>query len=123
MLSEQYDTRVQSDGKVDLAINNGALLSNQQAGNQQAGNQQGTLDSETPSSPLSLAREYVPLQLDGFFELKRHRPLRLQKKLYEFFTAPITKFWADSVSNHNLKHVPPLYFMRPFSCSWLICSS
>lgn len=27
-----------------------------------------------------------------------HRPLRLKKKFYEFYTAPITKFWADSVS-------------------------
>lgn len=32
-------------------------------------------------------------------EDKRMRPLRLRKKIYEFFTAPITKFWADSVSN------------------------
>lgn len=31
-------------------------------------------------------------------EDKRMRPLRLRKKIYEFFTAPITKFWADSVS-------------------------
>lgn len=31
-------------------------------------------------------------------EEKRMRPLRLRKKIYEFFTAPITKFWADSVS-------------------------
>lgn len=27
-----------------------------------------------------------------------HRSLRLKKKFYEFYTAPITKFWADSVS-------------------------
>ncbi|XP_050674571.1 transient receptor potential cation channel trpm isoform X4 [Leptidea sinapis] len=26
------------------------------------------------------------------------RPLRLRKKIYEFFTAPITKFWADSIA-------------------------
>lgn len=32
-------------------------------------------------------------------EDKRMRPLRLRKKIYEFFTAPITKFWADSVSD------------------------
>ncbi|XP_075981587.1 transient receptor potential cation channel, subfamily M isoform X3 [Anticarsia gemmatalis] len=29
---------------------------------------------------------------------KRMRPLRLRKKIYEFFTAPITKFWADSIA-------------------------
>lgn len=26
-----------------------------------------------------------------------HRPLKLKKKFSEFYTAPITKFWADSV--------------------------
>ncbi|XP_037295339.1 transient receptor potential cation channel trpm isoform X6 [Manduca sexta] len=31
-------------------------------------------------------------------EIKRMRPLRLRKKIYEFFTAPITKFWADSIA-------------------------
>ncbi|XP_065168332.1 transient receptor potential cation channel trpm isoform X4 [Atheta coriaria] len=29
---------------------------------------------------------------------KRTRPLKLKKKIYEFFTAPITKFWANSIS-------------------------
>ncbi|XP_017773710.1 PREDICTED: transient receptor potential cation channel trpm isoform X3 [Nicrophorus vespilloides] len=29
---------------------------------------------------------------------KRTRPLKLKKKVYEFFTAPITKFWANSIS-------------------------
>lgn len=33
----------------------------------------------------------------NFAEVKRHRPLRLKRKLYEFYTAPITKFWAHSV--------------------------
>jgi transient receptor potential cation channel subfamily M member 3 len=33
-----------------------------------------------------------------FFDIKTHRPLRLSKKLEEFYTAPITKFWAHSVS-------------------------
>ncbi|XP_050551119.1 transient receptor potential cation channel trpm isoform X12 [Spodoptera frugiperda] len=31
-------------------------------------------------------------------EDKMMRPLRLKKKIYEFFTAPITKFWADSIA-------------------------
>ncbi|XP_045452338.1 transient receptor potential cation channel trpm [Melitaea cinxia] len=31
-------------------------------------------------------------------EDKRPRPLRLRKKIYEFFTAPVTKFWADSIA-------------------------
>lgn len=41
------------------------------------------------------------IQLAGiieFYELKHSRPLRLKKKLYEFYFAPITKFWANSVS-------------------------
>ncbi|KAK9681017.1 Ion transport protein [Popillia japonica] len=28
----------------------------------------------------------------------RSRPLKVKKKLYEFFTAPITKFWANSIA-------------------------
>lgn len=37
-------------------------------------------------------------QLSHDFEIRHHQPLRLKKKIYEFYTAPITKFWADSVS-------------------------
>lgn len=36
-------------------------------------------------------------QLSHEFEIRQHQPLRLKKKIYEFYTAPITKFWADSV--------------------------
>ncbi|XP_058976329.1 transient receptor potential cation channel trpm-like isoform X3 [Musca domestica] len=32
------------------------------------------------------------------YEIKQHQPLRLKKKVYEFYTAPITKFWADSIA-------------------------
>uniref|UniRef100_A0A336KEI0 CSON007033 protein n=1 Tax=Culicoides sonorensis TaxID=179676 RepID=A0A336KEI0_CULSO len=31
-------------------------------------------------------------------EMRQHRPLKLKKKLSEFYTAPITKFWADSMA-------------------------
>lgn len=37
------------------------------------------------------------LQISYDYDVKQHRPLRLKKKVYEFYTAPITKFWADSV--------------------------
>lgn len=33
-----------------------------------------------------------------YYDVKPARPLRLKKKLYEFYTAPITKFWANAVS-------------------------
>jgi transient receptor potential cation channel subfamily M protein 3 len=36
-----------------------------------------------------------------YFEVKSSRPLRLKKKLYEFYTAPITKFWGHSVSDRS----------------------
>lgn len=36
-------------------------------------------------------------QLSHEVEIRHHQPLRLKKKIYEFYTAPITKFWADSV--------------------------
>ncbi|CAO1309963.1 unnamed protein product [Diamesa hyperborea] len=38
--------------------------------------------------------QYNPYDEDA----KQHRPLRLKKKFYEFYTAPITKFWADSMA-------------------------
>ncbi|XP_055320176.1 transient receptor potential cation channel trpm isoform X6 [Sitodiplosis mosellana] len=37
-------------------------------------------------------------QLSHDFEIRHHQPLRLKKKIYEFYTAPITKFWADSIA-------------------------
>ena len=37
--------------------------------------------------------------LSDYYENKTNRQLKLKKKLYEFYTAPITKFWANAVSN------------------------
>jgi transient receptor potential cation channel subfamily M protein 3 len=37
--------------------------------------------------------------LSEYYDSKSSRPLRLKKKLYEFYTAPITKFWANAVSS------------------------
>lgn len=34
----------------------------------------------------------------SMYDLKRHRPLPLRRKIFEFYTAPITKFLANSVS-------------------------
>ncbi|XP_055607349.1 transient receptor potential cation channel trpm isoform X8 [Uranotaenia lowii] len=31
-------------------------------------------------------------------DIRHQRPLKLKKKFYEFYTAPITKFWADSMA-------------------------
>lgn len=36
-----------------------------------------------------------------YYDVKAARPLRMKKKLYEFYTAPIAKFWAHSVSTHT----------------------
>lgn len=33
-----------------------------------------------------------------YYDIKNSRPLRLRKKLYEFYTAPITKFWANAIA-------------------------
>uniref|UniRef100_A0A1B6CRP1 Ion transport domain-containing protein n=2 Tax=Clastoptera arizonana TaxID=38151 RepID=A0A1B6CRP1_9HEMI len=41
--------------------------------------------------------QFFPLPLD-YYELKHNRPLRLKRKLYEFYSAPITKFWANSIA-------------------------
>ncbi|XP_059478668.1 transient receptor potential cation channel trpm isoform X6 [Neocloeon triangulifer] len=45
----------------------------------------------------SICSEHSPPPLE-FFDIKTHRPLRLSKKLEEFYTAPITKFWAHSIA-------------------------
>nr|CAD7576732.1 unnamed protein product [Timema californicum] len=37
------------------------------------------------------------LPLD-YYDVKTNRPLRVKKKFYEFYTAPITKFWGDSIA-------------------------
>lgn len=34
----------------------------------------------------------------SIFDLKRQRPLPLRRKIIEFYTAPITKFLANSVN-------------------------
>ncbi|KAH8323695.1 hypothetical protein KR067_012199, partial [Drosophila pandora] len=47
----------------------------------------------TDSDPAQF-REFF--NLSEYNEVKQHQPLRLKKKFYEFYTAPITKFWADS---------------------------
>ncbi|RZF33234.1 hypothetical protein LSTR_LSTR012995 [Laodelphax striatellus] len=41
--------------------------------------------------------QFFPVPLD-YFEIKHNRPLRLKRKLYEFYSAPITKFWANSIA-------------------------
>lgn len=57
-------------------------------------------------------------QLSYDFEIRHHRPLRLKKKIYEFYTAPITKFWADSVSGENEHKNIYLYFSLHIATSF-----
>lgn len=49
------------------------------------------------ASSSEYGSQFYALPLD-YFEIKNNRPLRLKRKLYEFYSAPITKFWANSVS-------------------------
>jgi len=35
--------------------------------------------------------------VDGFFPIVKKSPLAVSKKIYEFYTAPITKFWMHTV--------------------------
>lgn len=42
--------------------------------------------------------QFYPMPID-YFDIKHNRPLRLKRKFYEFYSAPITKFWANSVSS------------------------
>ncbi|KAI5752247.1 hypothetical protein M8J77_015168 [Diaphorina citri] len=51
----------------------------------------GSVDSDSVS-------QFYPLPRDFFVDIKQNRPLRLKRKLYEFYTAPITKFYAHSIA-------------------------
>uniref|UniRef100_A0A8D8RTN9 Transient receptor potential cation channel trpm n=1 Tax=Cacopsylla melanoneura TaxID=428564 RepID=A0A8D8RTN9_9HEMI len=51
----------------------------------------GSIDSDSVS-------QFYPLPRDFFVDIKQNRPLRLKRKLYEFYTAPITKFYAHSIA-------------------------
>ncbi|XP_055688814.1 transient receptor potential cation channel trpm isoform X3 [Lutzomyia longipalpis] len=71
LLSDTYsmrDTKVHENGKVSL----------------------------TDSDAGMHQKDYMQLSYD--YDIKQHRPLKLKKKIYEFYTAPITKFWADSLA-------------------------
>ncbi|XP_059613216.1 transient receptor potential cation channel trpm isoform X3 [Phlebotomus argentipes] len=71
LLSDTYsmrDTKVHENGKVSL----------------------------TDSDAGMHQKDYMQLSYD--YEIKQHRPLKWKKKIYEFYTAPITKFWADSLA-------------------------
>lgn len=58
-------------------------------------------------------KEFAHLTYD--FEVRgHHQPLKLKKKVYEFYTAPITKFWADSVRIWKL----PIFFSRCHSSNY-----
>ncbi|XP_044737220.1 transient receptor potential cation channel trpm isoform X2 [Chrysoperla carnea] len=56
-------------------------------------------------------KEYLHIPLD-YYEIKQNRPLRLKKKLYEFYTAPITKFWANAIAY--------VFFLMIFSYTVLV---
>ncbi|EDW08386.2 uncharacterized protein Dmoj_GI19939, isoform D [Drosophila mojavensis] len=98
LLADTYsvrDTKVHENGKVNL-----------------------TAGAEEPPSKVSLT-DSDPSQFREFFhlseftnEIKQHQPLRLKKKFYEFYTAPITKFWADSIAY--------MFFLIMFSFTVLV---
>ncbi|CAH1392573.1 unnamed protein product [Nezara viridula] len=49
------------------------------------------------SSSSDGGSQFLPLPKE-FYDLKPTRPLRLKRKLYEFYTAPIAKFWSHSIA-------------------------
>ncbi|XP_050073283.1 transient receptor potential cation channel trpm isoform X7 [Anopheles maculipalpis] len=54
-------------------------------------------DKKDPDAEVSLTDSETK---DNMFDNdgRQQRPLKLKKKFYEFYTAPITKFWADSMA-------------------------
>ncbi|XP_075216680.1 transient receptor potential cation channel, subfamily M isoform X1 [Lycorma delicatula] len=53
--------------------------------------------SDNVSVSSECGSQFFAVPLD-YFEIKNNRPLRLKRKLYEFYSAPITKFWANSIA-------------------------
>lgn len=52
----------------------------------------------TPKNSFYEHNRVTPSFEYSTFDVKRQRPLPLQRKIQEFYTAPITKFLANSVS-------------------------
>ncbi|XP_061501091.1 transient receptor potential cation channel trpm isoform X5 [Anopheles gambiae] len=57
-------------------------------------------ESAAPTPQVSLTDSENTQYKDYLFDSdgRQQRPLKLKKKFYEFYTAPITKFWADSMA-------------------------
>ncbi|XP_020712699.1 transient receptor potential cation channel trpm isoform X4 [Ceratitis capitata] len=70
-------------------------LENQNLDNDDSDRSQPDAEVSLTDSDPSQFRDIFNL---GDYELKQHQPLRLKKKFHEFYTAPITKFWADSIA-------------------------
>lgn len=68
----------------DDTAENGSMLPNASIGT--------TKSSDFEHKCVTHSYEY------SVFDLKRQRPLPLRRKIIEFYTAPITKFLANSVS-------------------------
>ena len=55
--------------------------------------------------------------------LHKRSPLRMGKKIYEFYTAPVTKFWAHTVSfGHIAIHIHVVSFsvgVYTMSCTYV----
>ncbi|XP_020800323.1 transient receptor potential cation channel trpm isoform X2 [Drosophila serrata] len=97
LLADTYsvrDTKVHENGKVNLTA---------------GADEQPSKVSLTDSDPAQF-REFF--NLSEYNEVKQHQPLRLKKKFYEFYTAPITKFWADSIAY--------MFFLIMFSFTVLV---
>ncbi|XP_032306708.1 transient receptor potential cation channel trpm isoform X6 [Drosophila ananassae] len=97
LLADTYsvrDTKVHENGKVNLTA---------------GAEEQPSKVSLTDSDPAQF-REFF--NLSEYNEVKQHQPLRLKKKFYEFYTAPITKFWADSIAY--------MFFLIMFSFTVLV---
>ncbi|XP_039484191.1 transient receptor potential cation channel trpm isoform X8 [Drosophila santomea] len=97
LLADSYsvrDTKVHENGKVNLTA---------------GAEEQPSKVSLTDSDPAQF-REFF--NLSEYNEVKQHQPLRLKKKFYEFYTAPITKFWADSIAY--------MFFLIMFSFTVLV---
>ncbi|XP_017838230.1 transient receptor potential cation channel trpm isoform X4 [Drosophila busckii] len=86
-------------------------LENQNLDNDDSDRSQPDAEVSLTDSDPSQFREFFPLS-EFTNELKQHQPLRLKKKFYEFYTAPITKFWADSIAY--------MFFLIMFSFTVLV---
>jgi len=61
--------------------------------------------------------------VDGYYPIVKKSPLTASRKIYEFYTAPITKFWMHTVHSHICHLLAIFHVIKSFVICLLIQGS